>query len=123
MMRRRYLALLALFVLVASALIGGLFWYRQRMVSVSRVVAPFSNPDPLVSFSSMLSVAGVSQDMPPTILGDTITASISGVRVLFDKSQSWETQIRTLQVVLPQLKMEGKKYTEIDLRFAKVIFR
>lgn len=88
-----------------------------------KTLSPIFAPDSIFSLTSDLEEAGINLDSPPTVSGDTITASISGVLVLFEQGGNFATQIKTLQLVLPRLKMESRKITEIDLRFSKVVIR
>ncbi|MBI4099465.1 hypothetical protein HY440_00505 [Candidatus Microgenomates bacterium] len=122
-MKRKLVIYLALFGLMAVSAAGIFWWYHRNAVLAKNVVAPFSSPDTVVSLSTQLGNVGIALEAPPTIVGDTITASISGAQVLFDASSSLDIQIRTLQLVLPRFKMETKKFTVVDLRFSKVVFR
>ena len=122
-MRRKYFVIISLIVFAIALVVASIFWYWRTTVQAEKIAAPFSLPDTTISLSNQLVATGLVLETPPTILGDTLTASISGARVLFDKNQNFETQIRTLQLVLPRFKMENGKFTQIDLRFSKVVFR
>lgn len=120
---RRKLALLLLVsgaILITVALAS--FYIFRRNVVNAEVKTPYSQLPAPVLLAGELNKAGISLETAPEISGDSLTASISGFRVFF-KNSDLATQVRTLQLVLPRLKMEGKNFTEIDLRFNKVVVR
>lgn len=86
-------------------------------------VSPFSKEDIIQSLAANLEKSKLPLESSPTILGDTITASISGVRVLFSKDKDLGSQIHALQLVLSGLKIDKEQITEIDLKFDKTIIR
>lgn len=45
----------------------------------------------------------------------------TGEEVLMNKTRSLDEQISSLQVILPRLTMEGKRFTRLDLRFDKPV--
>lgn len=45
----------------------------------------------------------------------------TGEEVLMSKTRSLDEQISSLQVILPRLTMEGKRFTRLDLRFDKPV--
>ncbi len=118
-MKKKFL-LVGLFIF--CALLAIIFWQKEKILGV-KTVSPIFAPDSIFSLTSGLDQAGIILDSPPTIYADTITASISGALVLFENNGNFATQIKTLQLVLSRLKMEGKTVKEIDLRFSKVIIR
>lgn len=107
-----------LIFLAASALI-----FRFRLLPTGRaVLTPISRPDTSSELSTSLAQAGIALDQPPAVLGDKITASVSGVLVIFATEKDLPTQVRTLQLILPRLRIDNK-IKEVDLRFNKVIVR
>lgn len=45
----------------------------------------------------------------------------TGEEVLMSKTRSLDEQISSLQVILPRLTMEGKRFTRLDLRFDRPV--
>ncbi len=45
----------------------------------------------------------------------------TGEEVLMSKTRSLDEQFSSLQVILPRLTMEGKRFTRLDLRFDKPV--
>jgi hypothetical protein len=120
---RKILIFLTLAFISFGAII---FWQRDRIGPLLRPVqtlVPFSRQPETYDLVAVLEKNGLLVTLPPVTLGTTIQASISGVTVMFAADKDLATQVRALQLVLPTIKMEGKKAYEIDLRFNKVIIR
>lgn len=117
-----------LFVLVVllAIIIGVLIWQKERVMEIIwpvRILAPFYKQPDAYDLMAMLEKNGLSLTAAPVTLGGTIQASISGAMVLFSTDKDLFTQVRSLQLILPRIKMEGKTAREIDLRFSKVVIR
>ncbi|MBI4100062.1 hypothetical protein HY440_03575 [Candidatus Microgenomates bacterium] len=106
---------------LVAGLVGYWFWHKSQIDH--SVATPYSSPDPSTTLATELSRAGITLDSAPQILGANINASMSGIMVIFSRDGDLVSQARTLQLLLPRLKMENKKITEIDLRFNKVVVR
>lgn len=121
-MKKRLLVVsLVFFILVVSIVSGAAFYWQKT--TKSEVKIPYSVIDPSQLLSRELEETGIVLETPPAVLGDSIEASISGFTVLFSRSGDLAAQTRTLQLVLPRLKMESKSEKTIDLRFNKVVIR
>lgn len=117
-----------LFVLIVllAIVIGVLIWQKERVMAIIRpvrILAPFYKQPDAYDLMAMLEKNGLSLSAPPVTLNGTIQASISGAMVLFSTDKDLFTQVRSLQLILPRIKMEGKTAREIDLRFSKVVIR
>lgn len=122
-MRRRILPIIAI-CLGTALLLGTIFVWRQAGKAANMAPkSPIFAQDLTQSLVQELAGAGLSPDSAPAILGDSITASISGYTAIFSKGEDLKNQVRALQLVLPRLKMDSKKVTVIDLRFNKVVIR
>ncbi len=117
---------LILFFITLIALGGLALWQkgkiRQRFWPV-KAVSPISQPSSVYDLMTLLGKSGLRISQTPVIVDGTIQASVSGVSVLFAPDKDLAVQVRSLQLVLPRLTMEGKKVLEIDLRFNKVVVR
>lgn len=111
------LAIFAIGVLLLAAGIG--FWQRGKI----RDVSPVTQPSATYELTALLAKNGIELSEAPTALNGTIQTSVSGILVLFSPDKNMETQVRSLQLVLPGLTMESKTAKEIDLRFGKVVIR
>lgn len=112
-----------LLVAVLAIFLLGLFVYQRSQVLGTKAVVPFTSLDPTFTLLAHLEKSGLIIDNPPILVGKTLSASISGVKVLFSVDQDLDTQVRALQLVLPGLRIDAKKISEVDLRFNKVIVR
>lgn len=87
-----------------------------------KIQSPVSSGEVIPVLSTSLEKAGLSISGQPVILGDSITASISGVRVIFGIDKDLSFQVRALQLVLGRITID-KRPAEIDLRFSKVVIK
>lgn len=118
--------ILFVFVVLLAIIIGVLIWQKERVMAIIwpvRILAPFYKQPDAYDLMAMLEKNGLSLTAAPVTLGGTIQASISGAMVLFSTDKDLFTQVRSLQLILPRIKMEGKTAREIDLRFSKVVIR
>lgn len=107
---------------IVTSMVLGISFYTWRMRS-KPLVWPVTQENNLQNLRSSLEKENVSFDGQIGQLGETITASISGMSVYFNGSKDLNQEVRALQLLLPRLKMEERKPREIDLRFNKVIIR
>ena len=121
-MRKAVLLGLILLVLFAGVGVWQKGKIRQRFWPV-KAVSPISQPSSVYDLMTLLGKSGLRISQTPVIVDGTIQASVSGVSVLFAPDKDLAVQVRSLQLVLPRLTMEGKKVLEIDLRFNKVVVR
>lgn len=123
-MRRHFFLIVALsFCLLVLAASGIFLWQNNLKRNRQQPTSPVVKKDLTQVLSTELEPAGLVLESAPAILGETISASISGYFVLFSKDDDLPTQVRALQLVLPRLKMDNRKVSVIDLRFSKVIIR
>ncbi len=115
----KWLLLLPLALIPALALVFVLASSRSSLPQRK----PYASDSPLVSLRTLAKSENLPLEGSPIQEGTTITASISGVRVLFSSERSLATQAKALQLVLGKIKMEGKLPLEIDLRFNKVVLK
>lgn len=111
--------LLFLLFLLIIILVGFHFRPQTKPSLANPLVAPPSS----VELYNNLKTAGLGVSTPPIQFGDTLISTVSGVMILFSGTKDMNTQVRALQLVLAQLKMEDRKPQEIDLRFTKVVLR
>lgn len=109
----RKIFIIILFLLLAAA---GLSAAKLVHNKINRsIVSPVSNITPREVLKNLLGTEVLET-------AQALTASVSGVRVIFPKNGEFESLIRTLQTVLDRATMEGKA-AEIDLRFDKPVIR
>lgn len=72
---------------------------------------------------AVLKEANFASPSQIVISGDTVTASIAGYTVKFSRNKDFLSQVKTLQLVLGKIKIEGRIPREIDLRFTKIVLR
>ncbi len=123
-MRRHFFLILGLaFCFLVLAASGIFLWQNNIKRNNQPPTSPVVQEDLTQVLAKELEPAGLVLESAPAVLGQTISASVSGYPVLFSKDDDLKTQVRALQLVLPRLKMDNKRITEIDLRFSKVIIR
>lgn len=120
-MKKKYYYLAVLFLIIFVLALA--IWKKQHEVLGVSVISPLTADDPMFVLISQLEKSAILLDSPPVVTMDTITASISGIRVLFSKDNNLETQVRSLQLVLPRLRIDHRNISEVDLRFNKIIIR
>ncbi len=84
---------------------------------------PYFSPNPQDVLTDTLAKNGLPITGQIIVQGPTLEASISGFLVYFSSDKDLALQARTLQLVLPRLKMDTKTARVIDLRFNKVVIR
>ena len=120
----RKLILLVIIILLAAG--GVVFWQREKIRErfwPEKPLAPISQPSSIYDLVTLLDKSGLKAAEIPIIIDGTIQASVSGIKVFFATDKDLGLQVRSLQLVLPRLTMEGRKVSEIDLRFSKVVVR
>lgn len=110
--------ILGLFFIILMA-VG--IWQKDKIFP-SNILAPTSSGDIVQSVTSNIEKTGLTLVEIPVVLGDSIQASISGIRVIFGVEKDIPSQVRALQVVLGKLTI-NKLPKEIDLRYNKVIIK
>lgn len=104
----RQIALIILIILGVT----GYFFVKQR----AQVLSPVSTDIHAVSLSKALNGVVTVE------YSDRLIASVSGITVIFPKSDNYDNLVRALQMVLNRATMENKP-VEIDLRFNKPVLR
>jgi hypothetical protein len=66
---------------------------------------------------------GLPFETPFLIENQTIAASVSGLTVFFSSSKDLSIQVRSLQLLLPEVTMSKDKISVIDLRFSKAVMK
>lgn len=86
------------------------------------IINPLSRPSLVYDLSAILEKNGLV--FTPLIIKDgSVMASISGILVTFSTQKDFLAQVRALQLVLPKVKMDGSRVSQIDLRFDKVVIK
>jgi len=114
-MKKLLLVLLLLFIVC----LGIVYVLRQS----SKILTPLSQSSPVYDLVAILEKNQIYLTIPPIMNGGAIQASISGIVVSFSPDKDFSQQIRALQLVLPKVKMDTKRVSEIDLRFNKVVIK
>lgn len=86
------------------------------------IINPLSRPSLVYDLSAILE-KNAFVFTPPIIKDGSIMASISGILVSFSTQKDFLAQVRALQLVLPKVKMDGSRVSQIDLRFDKVVIK
>ena len=121
-MKKIFLISIVVFLLV----LGAFLWRRLDVGNIlfpKVIVSPVTSTPKEFILQQELEKNGFKMPQAPVLDQATIIASISGIRVLFSADQEASISVRALQLVLTRLKMEGKNFGEIDLRFGKVVLR
>ncbi len=115
---------LALLLLVVAAIAG---WLKREEIKgrfwPGKVVNPLSGQPTVYDLINLLERNNLSVVGVPIIKNGTIQASISGMIVMFATDKDLFAQVRSLQLLLPKLKMDDRIIKEIDLRFNKVVLK
>lgn len=77
---------------------------------------------PLGQTSYLSTLTKALDGVVPVEYSDRLIASVSGITVIFPKSDNYDNLVRALQMVLNRATMENKP-VEIDLRFNKPVLR
>lgn len=109
--------LVIVLVLVVS---GFIYFQKQQNVPVQQPTVSKTN---LLKLADALTSANLTLEAAPFEQNGTITASVSGRRVLFSTRKDLKTQVQALQLITGKLKMDPQPPKEIDLRFDKVVVR
>lgn len=117
-MRKTVIALVVVLAVAGAGLL-----VKQRFFPEGRLILPYSSVSPARQLTDILGTGDINPTGQIIIKGSTMEASVSGVLVLFSSDKDLGLQVRTLQLILPRLKMEDKVAKEIDLRFNKVVIR
>lgn len=109
-----------IFLLFFLFITAGYLWQRS---SRPKLVLPTSTASNEKLLTDYLTTAGLAFEVPFQVEEQTITASVSGLTVFFSSTKNLEVQVRSLQLLLPEVTMSKDKITVIDLRFAKAVMR
>jgi hypothetical protein len=116
-----------LILLVVLGGFGGIiYWQKEKILEIlhpSKIILPVVRQSPVYDLAAALEKNGITVNSPPILVDDKLYASVSGVTVIFGIDKDLATQVRSLQLVLGKIKMEDRKFGEIDLRFSKVVVR
>lgn len=115
-MKRLLLILIALTVIVIALGVG----YKLFLAPVQLRI-PVKNPPDNYVLAELLNQQGFVIGSPPLVSGDILSATVSGITVYFSRSSDLKVQVRSLQLLLPKVTMEGKRPQKIDLRFTKAV--
>lgn len=107
-------------LVILSAVVVG--WWQKERFFPPPFKTPVSAGEIVPELVQKLEKAGLSISEQPIVLGDSMIASVSGVKVLLDRNKDLSSQVRALQLVLGRLTID-KLPKEIDLRFSKVIIK
>lgn len=109
-------------LLISIFLIAGGYIYNLKK-SNQKVQNPIAKQPQSLELVKELKAASFKIESSLFENQNTIIASVSGSKVVFSKTKSIKTQVKSLQLLLDSLKMDMAKPNEIDLRFDKVIVR
>ncbi len=115
---RTSLTATSVLVIIVGVLLIYHLWPRTE-----QFLQPLFSPPPEKELMAALQSQNLSIELPLTVSGNSIAASISGTTVLFSQRKDFRIQARALQLVLMRIKMDTKAPREIDLRFDKVVLR
>lgn len=121
--KRHFPKLLLPLILVVTTILVLVGVYSLHRLSRPSLVAPTSNVSKEQLLRDSLSSAGLQYETPFEIDGETITASISGTTVFFSTAKDLSIQVRSLQLLLPEVTMDKEKISVIDLRFNKAVIK
>jgi hypothetical protein len=111
----------AIIIFLVALIIVGIAVKKYKK---GELVLPLGTSSVATSLSLELQNSGFPLPEPAKIVdGDTIEASISGIRVLFPYKTDQNSHLLALQIIYKEITMEKGKPKEIDLRFQKPIIR
>lgn len=110
--------LLLVFIILSLACIG----FVAFLSNSKKIINPLNRASLVSDLSLVLEKNGLVFTTP-VVVNETIMASISGVLVSFSSQKDFLAQVRALQLVLPKVKMDGSRISQIDLRFDKVVIK
>lgn len=105
--------------LISLAVLG--YWQKEKIFPSPFKVPLFAGAV-IPELTGVLEKTGLAVSGQPVILGDSVIASISGIRVMFGTDKDFSTQVRALQLILGRLTID-KLPKEIDLRFSKAVLK
>lgn len=105
--------------LISLVVVG--YWQKEKIFP-SPFKAPLFAGAVIPELTGVLEKTGLAVSGSPVILGDSVIASVSGIRILFGADKDFSTQVRALQLILGRLTID-KLPKEIDLRFSKVVIK
>ncbi len=108
------------FLLLFLVLTGGYLWLRFLR---PKLIIPIQKPSAEQVLIENLTSAGLPFETPFLIQDKTITASVSGATIFFSSTKDLSIQVRSLQLLLPEVTMGKEKVSVIDLRFNKAVMR
>ncbi len=120
---KRIFSLIILILIILGVFV---IWQKERILGYFHptvILMPYYKQPDVYDLLVMLEKNGIDVVSPPIVIDKTIQATISGVTIYFATDKDFFTQVRSLQLVLPKAKMDGKNITTIDLRFSKVVLR
>lgn len=106
-------------ILGAGLIVASLFLKN----SDKSILLPYFEKDPRQKLVQVLQGSGMMASGFPVISGNSLTATVSSVTAIFSLDKDLGVQVRSLQLLLPRTKMEGRKAQEVDLRFNNVVIR
>lgn len=115
------LPLMIVILITLVIFISGFFLFQKSRQT--EIFIPFFDKSPVQKLAAVLENSSLKLETVPVVVDEKLIASISGYSIIFSYQKDLETQVRSLQLILPRLKMENKTVKEIDLRFNKVIIR
>lgn len=115
----RIFVAVAVFLILTLGLVG---WWQKEKIFPSPFAVPLTAGAIVPELAGVLEKTGLAIFGQPAILGNSVIASISGIRVSFSTEKDFSSQVRALQLILGRLTID-KLPKEIDLRFGKVVIR
>jgi len=115
----RLSVVVVIFLILTLGLVG---WWQRERIFPSPLKVPLTAGAIVPELAGVLEKTGLAVAGQPTVLGDSVIASISGIRIFFSTNKDFSSQVRALQLILGRLTID-KLPKEIDLRFGKVVIR
>lgn len=116
--KRNNLLIPAVVILVGIIFLGGLFLKKSKTTISSQIV----DTSPKIFFENQLKLAGIELggDIIETEKDLEVTLS-SGTKLLVKKKFDYSAELASLQLILQNIRIEGRWPLKIDLRFQRPV--
>lgn len=113
----------AIYVATFSALFftNRFFFHKQALIKPLPTLAiqnPVAIENAASALEKLLSAGNISYTSIQIASNSSVLITLkTGEQILFDETKKLDEQITSLQLIMRQLTIEGKRFTRIDLRF------
>jgi len=127
--KHKFKRLVIFFLFTIILLLVGFFGNHNFLIfsfpkisSKQKLVTPLSSLDATEKLKKDLEFLGIKMVGEPEQIKDEVVVTLSsGTRVFFKKKEDYSSELDSLQLILRNIRIEGKWPLKIDLRFKRPV--